>query len=169
MTTPSAPPPPAGLPPLKALLVLLALIIIIGSYIAIASALGTGSIFAGFLFALYWTGLKDARQEEFLPAALGAIGGVAMAWLMHALGAVPGVAGQLTVLGVALVAVYCLLAGLFPVVINLCFMLFLTVATIPVVATQADFSGMIIATLLAMAYVWIPLRLLRAKAARASA
>ena len=49
-------------------------------------------------------------------------------------------------------AVYMQIRNSFPLVINLAFMLFLTLATVPILAQEADFVGMGAAILLSAGY-----------------
>lgn len=157
------PPPTLGVG--KALLAMGGLAVAICVFILIANLFGIKSLFTGFLFSLYWTGIKEGRQEEFLPSVVGALAGLATGWAMYLLPLQWGFAGQLLSLLLPLGAIFCLLRGLYGRVINMSYMLFLTVATIPAIVKDADFPGMIASAVLAALYLGGVMRLLRPKPA----
>jgi hypothetical protein len=145
---PAAGPLSAG----RALLMLPIIAGLIAAYMALGSMLGIASLFAGFLFLLYWAGIKHADPKEFAPALLGGLGGLVLAFLLHVLPADFGAIGMAAALLLVVVAVYVQLRELCPLVINLAFMLHLTLGTVPPVAKEADFIGMGTAVLLAASF-----------------
>ena len=145
---PAASPPSAG----RALLMLPVIAGLIAAYMALGNMLGIVSIFAGFFFLLYWAGIKHADPGAFAPTLLGGLGGLVLAFLLHVLPADFGAIGGAAALLLVVTAIYIQIRELFPLVINLAFMLYLTLGTVPAVAETADFIGMGIAVLLAASF-----------------
>lgn len=145
---------PAGAPPSagKALIMLPVIAALIAGYIAIGGLLGIEALFAGFFFLLYWAGIRHADPKEYAPALLGGLSGLVLAWLLHMLPAKFGIAGMTAAILMVFAAVYMQIRNSFPLVINLAFMLFLTLATVPILAQEADFVGMGAAILLSAGY-----------------
>ena len=144
----------AGLTPLKGAGVLLAVVIAVAGLIGIAMALKLTALYAGFLFVLYWSGLCHAKLEEFAPALIGSLGGLAMAYGLHELPLALGEnAGLGLALGLILLAIYALIMGWARILVNNAFMLFLTVGTIPVLTSEVVHGDAALAVLVLAAYV----------------
>lgn len=119
------------------LAILLAIVLFIGALFYIYHQLGINASYPGFLFIFYWLGLMHQAPGAYLPSLAGALGGVAMAWILIAMPPLVGPAGMV-VAGVALAAVlFCLIRGQLSFFINNAMMLFMTVATIPEVDIAA--------------------------------
>lgn len=146
--TSATPPPSVG----KALIMLPIIAALIAGYIAIGGLLGIEALFAGFFFLLYWAGIRHGDPREFAPTLIGALGGLALAWLLHMLPASFGAPGIVAGLLLVVAAVYAQIRHSWPLMINLAFMLFLTLGTATPVAKEADFIGMGFAILLSAAY-----------------
>jgi hypothetical protein len=167
-TGPSA--TPSSTPtPLQGLFIVAAVIVAIVAYLALCTQLRLTSPYAGFLFLFYWTGVKQAAAREYPPALLGALGGVALAFLLYALPPAIGTAGFAVALLAICAAIYALVMGWLPLVVNNAMMLLLTVGTIEAIQRAADFAGMAASILLAAALGGLLLLVSRAMARRGSA
>lgn len=123
----------------QAMGMLVAIAVAVFGYATLCSVLGIALIHGGFLFLFYWAGIRAAAFGELIPSALGALGGIGLAWLVMTLPAQMGTAGY-AVIAVAIVAcIFMMIRGHLPVLINNAFMLFLTVFTIPGVAGPTAF------------------------------
>jgi hypothetical protein len=141
---------PAQAPtPVQALFVLLAVIVGVAIYLGIHHVLHIESGYAGFLLLLYWSGIKGSAPAELAPAFFGALGGVLLAYLLWFLPTVMGSGGAIVALLAIMVAVYMLIMGWMPMVVNNAMMLLLTVGTIGTVQAKGDFAGMAASVLLA--------------------
>jgi hypothetical protein len=127
----------------------------IGALLLIYHALGITTIWAGFLFLLYWMGLMQSAMKAWLPALLGALGGIALGWILIAL---PKIVGMPAMVGggVLLAAIiFFFIRGQFAIVINNAMMILLTVATIPQVNVGANAPEMAVAVVVAALYTWV--------------
>jgi len=139
--------------PAQAVALIIALVPIIGLFFAIGSALGvTHFLFVGFVFILYWTGIKGMEPSEFAPALFGCLGGLGLAYLLHSLPVALGMAGMAIALAGVVIAVYLLIRGQAGLLINNAFMLLLTLGNPIVFERDADFAAAAIAILAAAAY-----------------
>jgi hypothetical protein len=161
-----------ALPPGRALLVLLAIVVALAGYIALAVGLHIYAIFAGSLFLFFWTGVEKAIPAAFVPTLAGALGGIANGGLFHA-----AVATSLSIdptwaayagLAVLAIVLYLLLMQKAPVLCNQSYMLFVTVAAMPLLPDLKIFTSMVESLFLSAAYfgaiVWI-LRIVGARRA----
>lgn len=139
--------------PMQAAVMLIALVPIIGLFMIIGSALGAAHyLFVGFVFILYWTGMKAMQPEEFAPALLGCLGGLGLAYLLHVLPAMMGMAGMIIAAAGVAIAVYLLILGRAGLLINNAFMLLLTLGNPIVFERDADFATAAIAIVAAAIY-----------------
>lgn len=148
--------PAAALHPVKGLGVLLGVIVAVAALVAIGMALELSALYGGFLFVLYWTGFCHADVSKFVPAVVGSLGGLLLA---YALKAVPlmlgGPVGMALALALVLLAIYAIIMGWVPVLVNNAFMLFLTVGTIPALQQDVTLSQMARAVVVAAIYVGV--------------
>ncbi len=147
----SASPANGSLPPLKAVGVLTGLVVAIVGYLALAHSVGILATFAGMLFLFYWFACKAGAMDALPGALLGGLAGV----LNGALFVLPGLdAGMSTLLGliVLIVAIYFLLVGWAPLIVNQAYMLMVTVSTIPAIGAPPQHVGMAVAMTLAAIY-----------------
>jgi hypothetical protein len=121
----------AALTPAVGLLTLGAVMAAIAIFIALNYALGITDNWVGFLFLTYWGSVEQLKLEHLPKCILGALVGLLAAYGLQALPHSMGSAGFALALGAILVLVYCLIMGWWPIAVNTCAMLFLTVATIP--------------------------------------
>ncbi len=131
------------------LAILAGVVLAVAAFLGLAHLLGLTAPYAGFLFVLYWTGLKHAAAEEFWPGLAGALTGIGLAWAVHALPLLLGPAGLALMLLLILAVIYATIRGWVPQFINMAAMLFLTVATIPALNREATLGQMALAVLLA--------------------
>jgi hypothetical protein len=121
----------AALTPAVGLLTLAAVAAAIATFIALNYALGITDSWVGFLFLTYWGSVEQLKLGQLPKCILGALVGLLAAYGLQALPHSLGSAGFAPALGAILILVYCLIMGWWPIAINTCAMLFLTVATIP--------------------------------------
>ena len=140
------------LSPGKALLTLAGVMVVVAGYIGLTSALGTPDFWAGFLFILYWGGIQHTDTEQLPASIVGALFGVFLLYMSHALPDWFGDAGRYAFFGLMLAVIYCQIAGLFTVVINLMTMLYLTVGTIPVMQEHGSVGDIALALVLGMVF-----------------
>ena len=143
-----------ALSPLKGVGVLLGVIVAVAALIGIGMALELSALHGGFLFVLYWTGFCHAEIEKFMPALVGSLGGLAMCYLLKTLPVtLGGTVGMAIALGLVLLAIYAIIMGWVPLLVNNAFMLFLTVGTIPALQEGITLSQMARAVVVAAIYV----------------
>jgi hypothetical protein len=160
---------PAPVPtPMQGLFILAGVIVGVVIYLGLSYFLQIASPYAGFLLLLYWGGLKASAPAEFPAAFLGALGGVLLSYLLWALPLAIGSAGLVVVLLLITFAVYALVMGWLPLVVNNAMMLLLTVGTIGVIQEKADFAGMSASVLLGGALAGLMLFVGRMMARRKS-
>ena len=129
----------------KALLILLVIVVLIGIYLALAGLLGIKEYWAGFLFLLQWSLMEEMKRERLLPSMIGAAVGIAIAGIPAVATPAIGLTPALIALTVAaLAATLAMIKGWLPVAINAATMLFLTVATIPHIATGATPAAVLV-------------------------
>jgi hypothetical protein len=132
---------PAAKPPLtpgKGLIALLAIIVLVALYLWLAHSVGVAEVWPGMLFVLYWAALEHVQMDRLVPSAVGALCGLALAFSLEPLPRLLGDMGWAVFLALVLIAVYCHVMKWLTTVVNLAFMLYLTVGTIPVVQQHAD-------------------------------
>ncbi len=151
------------MPPGRAFLTLIAIIVALAGYIGLAVLLHIAAIFAGSLFLFFWTGVEKAAPAAFVPTLVGALGGIANAALFH-----PAVASSFAIdptwaaiagLVVLVLVLYLLLMQKASVLCNQAYMLFITVAAIPLLPDLKIFTSMVESVFLSAAFfgciVWI--------------
>lgn len=159
--------PAPQVPVITAILTVIALIPLVGAYLFLTNQAGVSLFaFAGFLFLLYWTGIKQFATAEFVPSLVGSVGGVVLAYLV---GALPLMLGNIGLIMVALLvggSLYLLVRNQAYVLVNYAFMLFLTIGTSFTFKAQSDYIAATIAILLAAAYSGGLLLMMKAIGAR---
>lgn len=136
----------------KSILITVAILVIVALLVTIYTLLGIEPLFAGFLFALYWTAIKGGDFKEFLPTLVGGLGGLGLAAALHHLPLIYGPNGLYAALAAIVLAIFLQVRNTVPVLINTPFMLYLTVGTIPAVGKMEDYPGMAFALLIAAAF-----------------
>lgn len=139
--------------PLQAIFVIAVLVPIIAGYIIIGPKIGVEALYMGFLFSTYWGAIRMLAIPDFLPSVFGALAGIGNAYLFHALPGALGASGAFLALGATLLAMYFMIRQHAPMFLNPAFIVFLTVATIPVLGTKSeDYLNMAIGVVFATAY-----------------
>lgn len=122
------------------LLTLAAVSVVVAIFIALNHALGITDTWVSFLFLTYWAMVEQLKLERLPKCILGALVGLLAAYGLQALPHLMGPGGGFALaIGAILVLVYCLIMGWWPIAVNTCAMLFLTVATIPAIQAGAGF------------------------------
>ena len=124
----------SSLSPAAGLLTLGAVAVVVAIFIALNYALGITANWMGFLFLTYWGGVEQLKLERLPKCILGSLVGLLAAYGLQALPELMGAGvGLALALGAIVVLIYCLIMGWWPIAVNTCAMLFLTVATIPAI------------------------------------
>lgn len=144
--------PPGPIAGIAVTLIVVGLIvgwIIIGS--AVFDAKGE-TFFASFLLLWFWANNEKLDIKRLPSATFGALFGIGLAWMMHALPAAYGSTGLVVALLAVVVALYVQTCNFVPLIVNASAMLFLTVAAAPLIMTKVDWINMVLATLLGAFY-----------------
>lgn len=156
-------PPAANLTPLQGAAVLAALMVALAALIGIGLALELSAPYGGFLFVFYWVGICHSHMKQFMPAVIGALGGLALSYVFKILPLAFGsLLGSTLALCLLALAFYVLIMNWLPILVNQALMLFLTVGNIPVLLNETTLSAMALSVLIAAAFVGV-LMLLRNK------
>lgn len=147
--------PEAQMSPVKALIGLGIIVVGVAVYIGLAMALGMESFYGGFLFILYWMGIKHTDMAEFWPGFVGGLAGLGIAWSLHNFAILFGTAGMVAALAIVLLTIYAMLMGWVPLVVNTATMLFLTVGTIPALQNDIEFSNLLTSYLYGAALIGV--------------
>ncbi len=127
-------------------------IVAVAGYILLAHALRLDPAYAGLLYFWYWAVVEEAGLPAMPSSLLGALLGVGTAALLQS--AIRS-HQPVEIIGVLLLIVAAIVADvmkLMPFAINPCFMLFLTIASAPLIQGRENFVAVIEAILLAAAY-----------------
>ena len=139
--------------PLQAIIILVALVPLVGCLVVLGQMIGVAEfLFAGFLFVLYWTGIKRMASQEFAPGLVGSLGGLGLAYLIHTLPAHLGFFGGVLAGAALALSIYLLIRGQASMLINYAFMLLLTVATSVAFKDDSHYAAAAASILLAGAY-----------------
>lgn len=130
-------------------IILVVVVILLAAYLIGGAMLHIAPLYAGLFFAVYWGNIRKADLAEWLPAVLGAIGGLLLAWGLVIGKAQYGVPGLLLMLGFIILAIYFDIIKVIPQMFNASFMIYLTLGGIPAVVAQGDYPMMIVALLAA--------------------
>ena len=142
-------------------------ILAVAAFIGISTAVGLTSVYGGFLFVFYFAGLCHAAPDKFAPAVAGAFCGLGIAFLLAELPAMMAHVGMVLALVLVLAAVYALIMGWAPLLVNHAAMLFLTVGTIPALQQKTTLADMALSVALAAGLMGALLLARRRHAARA--
>jgi len=129
----------------RAALALPCVALMVGGYIGLAALCHLQEVYAGLVFSLLWGAIYRADFAELPQAFLGALCGIVLAYAYQR-------APIFAAMALILAAVYCLLLGRLPLLINNAGMLFLTIGTIPEIQAHANFPRAALAVTLAALY-----------------
>jgi hypothetical protein len=139
--------------PLKGGLILIAVVILVAGFLALARFAGVTSIFPGSVFALLWGAVYRSSFKELPQVIAGSLFGLALGYIYQVAPLYLPKYGMAIALVAIIFAVYCLIVGWLPIVINSSAMLFLTLGTIPEVQARENFGEMALSVLLAVVYL----------------
>jgi len=121
-------------------------------FIVLANTLHLGPAYAGLLYFWYWAVIEDAKPRAMPSSLLGALLGVGTAALLQraVLSHQP-----IEIIGVLVLIVAAIVVDVMRLLhfaINGCFMLFLTIASAPLIQGSENFATVVEAMMLAAAY-----------------
>lgn len=122
------------------LLITLALVVVGGAWLALGGlVLHLKSFFASFLLVWFWATVEKMEHRRLPSAVVGALAGLAVAWVYRYAAATYGTTGTIAALVLILVLIFVQIMNWAPFVVNASLMLFLTVGCIPALLASADF------------------------------
>ena len=141
-----------GLPLGMGLILWAAVIAAVVGFVAIGHFLHLVPLYAGFLFAWYWSSVDKVSFALAPASVIGAVGGVATAGLLQYAVVHWGIGGALAVLGLIALALLVQIMNWLPIAINPAYMLFLTVTCAPLLQAGEDFRAVMLTLLVGCAY-----------------
>ena len=160
-------PPAANLTPLQGAAVLAALMVALAALIGIGLSLELSAPYGGFLFVFYWVGMCHSNMKQFVPAVIGALGGLALSYGFRILPLEFGsLLGSTLALCLLALAFYVLIMNWLPILVNQAFMLFLTVGNIPLLLNETTLSAMALSVVVAAVFAGVLMSLRNKLAAR---
>lgn len=144
--------PEAATPgPLAGLAITAIVIVLIVAWIAIALGvlkMADTTLVGAFMFLWYWANNEQLQFSRLIPAMLGSLAGIGIAWFLWYGPAAYGGAGLIASLMVLIVALYLDVTKMVPIAINTATMLFLTLAAAPLIQQQVNWVELIQSTVL---------------------
>ncbi|MBA4161421.1 MAG: hypothetical protein C0515_04940 [Novosphingobium sp.] len=137
--------------PLAAIAITAIIVILIVAWIAIAiGALGMSdtTLVGAFMFLWYWANNEQMQFTRLVPAMLGSLVGIGIAWLLWYGPAAYGGAGLAGALAALVLALYLDITKTVPIAVNTATMLFLTLAAAPLIQLQVDWLELVRSTVL---------------------
>lgn len=98
-----------------------------------------------FMFLWYWANNEQLRMDRLVPAMLGSLVGIGIAWFLL-YGATAGGPMALAGLGVLILALYLDIIKVFPIAVNAATFLFVTLAAAPLVQLHVNWIDLTIST-----------------------
>jgi hypothetical protein len=144
-------PADAGITPVKGMLVLAAIVALTAVYLTLNYAMGLTEAWAGFIFLLCWA-FSRMDVSRLLDCAVGAFVGVLVAYAMQTLPPVLGPVASAPIICLLLGMVYCHIMGWLTVIVNLTTMIFLTIASMPLVQVHVSFPNLLATLAFGVAY-----------------
>jgi amino acid transporter len=152
------------------LLILGAVSVATAIFITLNYALNIRSIWAPFLFLTYWGSVEQLNFRKLPACIVGAVVGLAVSYGLQALPAMMGPAGMAVVLLIIVAMVYFVIMGWLTIAVNPMSLLFLTVATIPVVQEHEAFPKLFAALAVGIVYfsglAWVAQRFTQPRSAK---
>ena len=116
---------------------------VIAVYIILGTKLGLTELYSGYLFALYWIGLRRGDGADLPSIVLGSFAGLALSFALRQLiGSFGLPLGVLIFLCLLVTTVFFFLRQQLKILFNDATMLFLTMGTISHVQAHADFRNL---------------------------
>lgn len=144
----SAPQPTLGM----GLAVWIGTIVAVAGFVAIGFFLHLVPLYAGFLLVWYWAVVEKGALRSMPATFVGAICGIATAGLLQYATVHWGPAGAVPVLLLIAAALLVQIMNWLPIAINPPYMLFLTVATAPLLQGKEDFGAVALTLLVGCVY-----------------
>ena len=142
---------PAAVPGKVAGIAITAIVIaLIVAWIVIAVGvlkMGEGTLVGAFMFLWYWANNEQLQFGRLLPAMLGSLVGIGIAWFLF-IGTAAGGALALASLGVLILALYLDVVKALPMLVNTATMLFVTLAAAPLIQLKVDWPELVESTVL---------------------
>ena len=134
-----------------AILTAIVVIALVG-FLALGQALRMAPVYAGLLFFWYWISVDKGDAKPMPAAILGAIGGSVHAWLLQWSAHHHNMLGLVLFALWLIVAIFLQIAVIVPILINACYMLFLTVLCAPLLQDGEDFGVVLLSIFAGIAY-----------------
>ena len=139
--------------PLQALVVAPGVVALSLLFVGLNAVAGSAEFYIGFLFALYWLGIRHADPKAFPGAVAGAVFGLVVALALQLATRQWGmVGGAVLFLSMLTTILFFQFQGAFKFFINDATTLILIAATIPHIQNHADFKGLFISLALGIVY-----------------
>lgn len=137
--------------PVAAIAITAIIVILIVAWIAIAIGalrMSDTTLVGAFMFLWYWANDEQMQFTRLVPAMLGSLVGIGIAWLLWYGPAAYGGAGLAAGLGALILALYLDITKTVPIAVNTATMLFLTLAAAPLIQLQVDWLELVKSTVL---------------------
>ncbi|MFO1256395.1 MAG: hypothetical protein U1E37_12130 [Sphingomonadaceae bacterium] len=136
--------------PLAGLAITAIVIVLIVAWIAIAlGVLGMAdkTLVGAFMFLWYWANNEQLQFNRLVPAMLGSLVGIGVAWFLL-YGTQAGGIMALAALGTLILALYLDVIKAVPIAVNTATMLFVTLAAAPLIQLEVDWVELVKSTVL---------------------
>lgn len=137
--------------PLAGIAITAIIVVLIVAWIAIALGalkMTDKTLVGAFMFLWYWANNEQLQFGRLLPAMLGSLVGIGIAWFLWYGPAAYGGAGLIGSLAVLIVALYLDVIKAVPIAVNTATMLFLTLAAAPLIQQEVDWAELVQSTVL---------------------
>jgi len=143
--------PEAATPgPVAGIAITAIVVVLIVAWIALAIGvlnMTDKTLVGAFMFLWYWANNEQLQFNRLVPAMLGSLVGIGIAWFLW-YGAQAGGMMPLAALGALIVALYLDIIKAVPNVVNTATMLFVTLAAAPLIQLQVDWAELVKSTVL---------------------
>ena len=146
MDTAEAPPPPGKIAGLAITAIVMVLIV---GWIALALGvlkLTDTTLVGAFMFLWYWANNEQLRFDRLVPAMLGSLVGIGIAWFLVYGAQHYGGPGLTAALALLVLALYLDVIKALPLLVNTATMLFVTLAAAPLIQLHVDWIELVIST-----------------------
>ncbi|MFM5923906.1 MAG: hypothetical protein ACKOPG_06950 [Novosphingobium sp.] len=167
MDNSEAAPPPPGMA--AGAVITLIIVVLIVAWIAIALGvlhMTDTTLVGAFMFLWYWANNEQLQFGRLLPAMLGSLSGIGVAWLLVYVPTHFGGAGLAIGLGALILALFLDVVKKVPLVINTATMLFVTLAAAPLIQLKVNWGELVLSTVVGGLFFAAAVWLLQSLAAR---
>jgi hypothetical protein len=141
-----APPPPGKIAGLAITLIVVVLLVIWMAIALMGLKIADTTLVGGFMFLWYWANNEQLQFGRLVPALIGSLSGIGIAWFLVYGAAHFGGPGMLAAVGLLILALYLDITKAVPMVINTATMLFVTLAAAPLIQQHVDWVQLVIST-----------------------